>query len=43
MLSREVSSRTFSFYYPETRPGSDRWLVVSSTNANYEDWAHAVG
>ncbi|MGC1273718.1 MAG: NAD(P)/FAD-dependent oxidoreductase [Planctomycetaceae bacterium] len=39
MLSRKVSSRTFSFYYPETRPGSDRWLVVSSTNANYDDWA----
>lgn len=40
MLSKDVSSRTFSFYYPQTRPGSDRWLVVSSTNANYEDWAH---
>ncbi|QDT37784.1 phytoene desaturase family protein [Stratiformator vulcanicus] len=40
MLSRDVSSRTFSFYYPETRPGSDRWLVVSSTNANYDDWAY---
>ncbi|WP_166831469.1 phytoene desaturase family protein [Thalassoroseus pseudoceratinae] len=39
MLSRDVSSRTFSFYYPQTRPGSDRWLVVSSTNANYKDWA----
>lgn len=39
MLSRNVSSRTFSFYYPSTRPGSDRWLVVSSTNANYRDWA----
>jgi phytoene dehydrogenase-like protein len=39
MLSMNVSSRTFSFYYPETRPGSDRWLVVSSTNANYADWA----
>ncbi|HUG89732.1 MAG TPA: phytoene dehydrogenase, partial [Planctomycetaceae bacterium] len=39
MLSRNVSSRTFSFYYPKTRPGSDRWLVVSSTNANYRDWA----
>jgi phytoene dehydrogenase-like protein len=39
MLSRNVSSRTFSFYYPQTRPGSDRWLVVSSTNANYRDWA----
>ncbi|MBL8850373.1 MAG: NAD(P)/FAD-dependent oxidoreductase [Planctomycetaceae bacterium] len=39
MLSKQVSSRTFSFYYPETRPGSDRWLVVSSTNANFRDWA----
>ncbi|MEZ5945120.1 MAG: NAD(P)/FAD-dependent oxidoreductase [Planctomycetaceae bacterium] len=39
MLSKNVSSRTFSFYYPETRPGSDRWLIVSSTNANYSDWA----
>jgi phytoene dehydrogenase-like protein len=39
MLSKQISSRTFSFYYPQTRPGSDRWLVVSSTNANYRDWA----
>lgn len=39
MLSRNVSSRTFSFYYPKTRPGSDRWLIVSSTNAEYRDWA----
>ncbi|MCA8999311.1 MAG: FAD-dependent oxidoreductase, partial [Planctomycetaceae bacterium] len=39
MLSKDISSRTFSFYYPETRPGSDRWLIVSSTNARYEDWA----
>ena len=39
MLSRKVSSRTFSFYYPSTRPGSDRYLIVSSTNANFRDWA----
>ena len=39
MLSMNVSSRTFSFYYPRTRPGSDRWMIVSSTNANYKDWA----
>lgn len=39
MLSMNVSSRTFSFYYPGTRPGSNRWLIVSSTNANYRDWA----
>jgi all-trans-retinol 13,14-reductase len=39
MLSKKVSSRTFSFYYPQTRPGSDRHLIVSSTNANFSDWA----
>jgi phytoene dehydrogenase-like protein len=39
LLSRDVSSRTYSFYYPRTRPGSDRSLIVSSTNANYGDWA----
>ena len=39
LLSRDVTSRTYSFYYPRTRPGSDRCLVVSSTNANYSDWA----
>ncbi len=38
LLSRDISSRTFSFYYPRTRPGSDRHMVVSSTNANYSDW-----
>lgn len=39
LLSRDVTSRTYSFYYPKTRPGSDRCLVVSSTNANYADWS----
>lgn len=39
LLSRDVTSRTYSFYYPRTRPGSDRCLIVSSTNANYRDWA----
>jgi len=33
------SSRTFSFYYPRCRPGSNRYTIVSSTNANYSDWA----
>lgn len=39
LLSRNITSRTYSFYYPRTRPGSDRCLIVSSTNANYDDWA----
>jgi hypothetical protein len=32
-------SRTFSFYYPKTRPGSERYTIVSSTNAHWADWA----
>jgi len=39
LLSRNITSRTYSFYYPRTRPGSNRCLVVASTNANYRDWA----
>jgi len=39
LLSRDITSRTYSFYYPRTRPGSNRSLIVSSTNANYRDWA----
>jgi len=41
LLSRDVTSRTYSFYYPRTRPqGRPRCLIVSSTNARYEDWAN---
>jgi phytoene dehydrogenase-like protein len=40
LLSREITSRTYSFYYPRTRPqGRPRCLIVSSTNARFEDWA----
>ena len=40
LLSRHVTSRTYSFYYPRTRPQAPpRHLIVSSTNAQYEDWA----
>jgi len=40
LRSRNITSRTFSFYYPSTRPGSDMYSIVASTNANYEDWAN---
>jgi phytoene dehydrogenase-like protein len=41
LLSKHVTSRTYSFYYPRTRPqGRPRCLIVSSTNANYSDWAN---
>ncbi|MEO6873710.1 MAG: NAD(P)/FAD-dependent oxidoreductase [Opitutaceae bacterium] len=33
-----TTSRTFSMYYPETRPGSDRYTVVVSLNGRYGDW-----
>jgi phytoene dehydrogenase-like protein len=39
LLGRNITSRTYSFYYPKTRPGTDRCYVVASTNANYRDWA----
>jgi phytoene dehydrogenase-like protein len=40
LRNRNTTSRTFSIYYPQTRPGSDMFSVVASTNANYEDWAN---
>jgi phytoene dehydrogenase-like protein len=39
LLSRNITSRTYSFYYPRTRPGLNHCVVVASTNANYHDWA----
>jgi phytoene dehydrogenase-like protein len=39
LLSRDISSRTFSFYYPTIRPERGRCLLVASTNANYGDWS----
>lgn len=40
LLSRDITSRTFSFYYPRTRPNKkERYAIVSSTNANWSDWA----
>ncbi len=39
LLSFVPSSRTFSLYYPDTRPGLDRYTIVSSTNAHYQDWS----
>jgi phytoene dehydrogenase-like protein len=40
LLSRDITSRTFSFYYPRTRPEKkERFAIVSSTNANWSDWS----
>lgn len=38
--SMDITSRTFSVYYPEMRPERNRCTIVSSTNANFADWAN---
>jgi phytoene dehydrogenase-like protein len=40
MLDMETRSRTFSLYYPKTRPDHERYTIVASMNANYDDWAN---
>jgi phytoene dehydrogenase-like protein len=39
LCARNVTSRTYSIYYPEIRPGAAEYSVVASMNARYEDWA----
>jgi len=39
LVDFHTTSRTFSVYYPDTRPGSDRYTVVASINSRYADWA----
>jgi all-trans-retinol 13,14-reductase len=38
LTGMRTTSRTFSVYYPDTRPGSDRYTVVASINGQYADW-----
>jgi len=38
MLGMETKSRTFSLYYPKTRPGHDRYTIVASMNGRFDDW-----
>ncbi len=40
VLSKDVTSRSYSFYYPHIRPDHDRYAIVSSTNARWADWAN---
>jgi len=39
LCAMECTSRTFSFYYPDIRPGSNMYSVVASINSNFRDWA----
>jgi len=38
LVDFHTTSRTFSVYYPETRPGSYRYTIVASLNGKYPDW-----
>lgn len=41
VLSPKIGSQTFSLYYPDMRPHlNNRYAIVSSSNARYEDWAN---
>ncbi len=38
LVDLHTTSRTFSVYYPETRPGTNRYTIVASLNAKMVDW-----
>jgi phytoene dehydrogenase-like protein len=40
LLDINTRSKTFSVYYPKTRPGHERYTVVASMNSRYDDWAY---
>lgn len=39
LVDIHTQSRTFSIYYPEARSGHDRFAIVASLNARYDQWA----
>ncbi len=39
LLDMKTRSKTFSIYYPKTRPGLNRYTIVTSMNSRYDDWA----
>lgn len=41
LVDKHTTSRTFSLYYPDTRPHEEqRYAIVASLNAKWEDWAN---
>jgi all-trans-retinol 13,14-reductase len=38
LCALDCTSRTFSFYYPDLRPGSELYSVVASINSRFDDW-----
>lgn len=39
LLDLQSTSKTFSLYYPKTRPGENRYTIVASMNSRFDDWA----
>ncbi len=39
ICAKQVTSRTYSVYYPSIRPGTDKYTIVASMNGWYDDWA----
>ena len=39
LLDMHTRSRTYSIYYPRTRPEHNRYTVVASMNSKFDDWA----
>lgn len=39
LLDKNSHSKTFSLYYPKTRPGQNRYTIVASMNSRFEDWS----
>jgi phytoene dehydrogenase-like protein len=39
LCAPQVTSRTYSVYYPSIRPGTDQYTIVASMNARHQDWA----
>ncbi len=40
LLDMKTKSKTFSIYYPKTRPGIEQYTIVASMNSRYDDWAN---
>ncbi len=40
LLDKHSNSKTFSLYYPKTRPEKNRYTIVASMNSRFEDWAY---
>ncbi|MDT8392098.1 MAG: NAD(P)/FAD-dependent oxidoreductase [Lentisphaeria bacterium] len=38
LCAADITSRTYSVYYPSIRPGSDQYTIVASMNAKIADW-----